>query len=274
MSLGDMLKMTEVEIICVGNELLIGKTLNTNENWLAKCATSLGMTVKRITTVDDDVNEIKIAITEALRRKPRFIVMTGGLGPTYDDKTLEGVGKALERRIIVNETALMMVKEKYESYYREGRLDRVELTPSRVKMASIPEGAEPLDNPVGTAPGVLLDANGCFLISLPGVPSEMKAIFQESVVPIMKRYAGETRFFETNLYVDGIVESALAPIIDRVIEENPYIYIKSHPKGEERKPNIEIHLSTISEDSEAKERLEKAKKQIIELISCEKGLRA
>jgi len=257
----------QMEIICIGTELLIGKTLNTSENWLAKRATSLGVTVKRITTVGDDVDEIRGAINEALQREPRFILITGGLGPTYDDKTLEGVAAALGRKVAVDERALVMVREKYEAYFREGRMEKVELTPARIKMAALPEGAEPLPNPVGTAPGVLVDVDGSYLIALPGVPSEMKAIFEESVAPMMVREAGEVAFSEKSIYVDGMMESALAPLIDQVMRENPYVYVKSHPKGEERKPHIEIHLSTTAENPQlAERRLEKAAGKIYELI--------
>ena len=111
----------DMEIICVGNELLIGKTLNTNAQWLSKHATTLGITVKRITVVADDINEIANAIREALKRKPQFVITTGGLGPTFDDKTLEGITKALNRKLEVNEKALKMVKEKYETYATEKR---------------------------------------------------------------------------------------------------------------------------------------------------------
>ncbi|MCJ7767212.1 molybdopterin-binding protein, partial [Candidatus Bathyarchaeota archaeon] len=79
-----------LEIVCVGNELLIGKTLNTNAHWLAKRATSLGVMVKRVTVILDEVDEVATVLREALNRKPRFIITTGGLGPTFDDKTLEG----------------------------------------------------------------------------------------------------------------------------------------------------------------------------------------
>ena len=165
----------QMEIICIGNELLIGKTLNTNENWLAKRATSLGIVVKRMSTVGDEIHEIAKVICEALKRKPRFLIMTGGLGPTYDDKTLEGVAESLNQRLVVSERAFQMVKKKYEAYFREGRMEKVELTPSRVKMATIPEKAKPILNPVGTAPGIKLDVNRSIIIVLPGVPSEMKA---------------------------------------------------------------------------------------------------
>ncbi|KON30159.1 hypothetical protein AC482_04540 [miscellaneous Crenarchaeota group-15 archaeon DG-45] len=256
-----------LEIICIGNELLIGKTLNTNENWLAKRATALGISVRRITTVGDEVDGIGEAVEETLRRRPRFILITGGLGPTHDDKTLEGVAEALGRKVAVNEVALEMVKGKYEDYFREGRMEKFKLTPARVKMAALPEGAEPLPNPVGTAPGVLLEVEGSYLIALPGVPSEMKAIFEGSVAPLILMEAGEMGFFEESIHVDGIMESALAPLIDEAMRENPYVYIKSHPKGEEGRSHIEIHLSTSAEDpQEAQRRLEKAAGTIHELI--------
>jgi len=261
----------QIEIICVGNELLIGKTLNTNAQWLARRVTSLGASVRRITVVGDDVDEIASAVREALGRKPRFIITTGGLGPTFDDKTLEGIAKALNRSLMLNDKALKMVKEKYEEYAKAGRMDSAELTPHRVKMAMLPEGAEPLPNPVGTAPGVRLDVNGAVIISLPGVPVEMETIFEESVVPLLKKETGDLMFFEASLHVDNIMESTLAPLIDLVMRDNPYVYIKSHPKGEERKPHIELHFSTTAKDSRvAKDRLGKAIMQLSELIK-EKG---
>lgn len=266
------MSLCQVEIICVGNELLIGKTLNTNAHWIAKRATLLGATVRRITVVGDDVNEIADAVNDAIRRKMRFIIMTGGLGPTFDDKTLEGIAKALNRDLKVNEKALNMVKEKYEAYLMEGRIERVELTQPRVKMATLPEGAEPLRNPLGTAPGVMVNVNGTFLIALPGVPKEMEAIFEESVVPMLKRESGGVTFFETSMYVDGIVESALAPLIDKVMRDNPYVYIKSHTRGEGEKPYIEIHLSTTTESSKtAKDYMGKAIIQLSELVKGEGG---
>jgi len=259
--------MDQMEIVCVGNELLIGKTLNTNAQWLAKRATSLGMAVKRITVVADDIKEIVKVIRETLRRRPRFIITTGGLGPTFDDKTLEGIAKALNRKLEINEKALEMVKEKYENYAHERRMEKIELTPARVKMATIPEKAEPIANPVGTAPAVRIDLEGTILMALPGVPSEMEAIFEETVAPLLRKETGQVTFSEKSIYADGIMESALAPLIDKVMHDNPYVYVKSHPRGEEKKPHLEIHLSTTARDNETgKQRLKKAIIQLSDLI--------
>jgi nicotinamide-nucleotide amidase len=263
--------VASIEIICVGNELLIGKTLNTNAHWLAKRVTSLGLSVHRIVVVGDDVNEISDVINEAIQRNPDFILTSGGLGPTFDDVTLEGLAKGLGRRLQKNGEALRMVREKYRKYVEEGRMKRVELTPPRVKMAKLPQGAEPLPNPVGTAPGVLVATEDLTIIALPGVPSEMKAIFDESALPILKKAAGDTIFFETSIEATGVMESELAPFIARVMHDNPYVYIKSHPKGEERIHRIEFHLSTTAKNTKvARKRVGKALLQLSE-TSVERG---
>ena len=186
-----------VEIICVGNELLIGKTLNTNAQWLTKRVTTLGLTTRRITVVSDNLNEISTAIQEAIQRKPRFLLTTGGLGPTFDDMTLEGLAQALGVKTEVNPQALKMITENYLRYARDGMLNAVELTPYRLKMAKLPKGSLPVRNPVGTAPAVTIEQEKVTMFVLPGVPSEMKGIFDESVAPLMKKAAHGVTFLRS-----------------------------------------------------------------------------
>lgn len=264
--------MVTAEIVSIGNEILIGKTLNTNAQWLAKRMTSIGLEIRRITTVGDDLEEISSIIREALKRKPRFIITTGGLGPTFDDKTLEGIAKALEIKLETNEEALKMVEAKYEQYVKEGSMERAELTPHRVKMATLPEGAKPLPNPVGTAPGVLIEVKDTVIIALPGVPQEMKAIFEESILPLLRKESKNLIFYEAELEVRGIVESEIAPLIDEVMHDNPYVYIKSHPRGGERVSKIILHFSTTaSESTTAQNRVGKAIVQLSEMIKKKGG---
>jgi len=263
--------MVTAEIVSIGNEILIGKTLNTNAQWLAKRMTSIGLEIRRITTVGDDLEEISSIIREALKRKPRFIITTGGLGPTFDDKTLEGIAKALEIKLKTNEEALKMVEAKYEQYVKEGLMERAELTPHRVKMATLPEGAKPLPNPVGTAPGVLIEVKDTVIIALPGVPQEMKAIFEESIL-LLRKESKNLIFYEAELEVRGIVESEIAPLIDEVMHDNPYVYIKSHPRGGERVSKIILHFSTTaSESTTAQNRVGKAIVQLSEMIKKKGG---
>lgn len=252
----------DLEIISIGNELLIGKILNTNAQWLSKQATLVGIIVKRITVVPDETKEIAAAIKETLKRKPSFIITTGGLGPTFDDKTLVGIAQALNRKLAVNKTALKMVKEKYEALAIENHPE-IELTQPRVKMATLPQNTQPISNPIGTAPGVRADIMKTILIALPGVPKEMEAIFGETVLPMLKQASGDMAFHQRGMYANDIMESSLAPLIDTVMHDNPGVYVKSHPRGRENKPNIEIHLSTRAGEAEKPE--EKLQKTIIEL---------
>jgi molybdenum cofactor synthesis domain-containing protein len=261
----------KVEIICIGNELLIGKTLNTNAQWLSRRITSLGGKVVRVTTVGDNVDEISFAVKEALERGPHFIVTVGGMGPTHDDKTLEGVAKAFGSPLKLNAEALKLVREKYLQIFK---CEKLELTRPRVKMAILPEGAKPVRNPVGTAPGIIIKRNSVTLVSLPGVPSEMQAIFDESIAELVKAKAGKVYFSEESMILSHILESELSPLIDKVMIDNPYVYVKSHPKGGEGKPEatIELHFSSTSEnEDEAKSRVIKAMAQMKSLLA-EEGL--
>ncbi len=262
----------DMEIMSVGNELLIGKIVNTNAQWLAKRATALGINVKRITVMPDSVDETATAIKETLRRNPQFFLITGGLGPTFDDKTLETIAKALGRGLAVNQEARQMVKQKYREYAAATGKLNTELTDAQAKMATLPEKAKPIPNPVGTAPGVQINLEGTIVIAMPGVPREMVAIFDETVAPLLRQASDGIFFFEASLFVDDIMESVLAPLIDRAMRDNPTVYIKSHPQGEENKPHIEIHLSTTASNEQlAMEHLQKTMTRLTELIKKNGG---
>ena len=234
-----------VEMLSIGNELLLGNTVNTNASWLASQVTSAGGTVTRITTVADKLNEIAGAVKEALRREPDFLITTGGIGPTFDDMSLQGVGRALGRRLKVDTDAVEMIRAHYRRRFNR---EFIRLTKPRLKMARIPSGATPIQNPVGTAPAVLLKVGRTRIFCLPGVPSEAKAIFRTSISDAIRVAAGGKTFTEKWLRVSGIMESVLAPIIDRTMRHWPGVYIKSHPRGVEAgvRPHIELHFSTFS----------------------------
>lgn len=238
------------EIISIGNELLIGKVVNTNASWLAYRLTKLGVAVKRITVIGDDLDEISSCVREVLSRKPSLIITTGGLGPTYDDKTLEGLAIALGKKLAINPEALEMVRRKYESMGED-------LTEARIKMARMPEGAEPLPNPIGTAPAVKVYYGSTTIYALPGVPREMEAIFEEKISKEISLFSG-FKVAEHSLCIVGVMESALAPLISRVKEQYPEVYVKSHPKGTEGKPLIHVYLNAFNEDEAV------AKKTVLE----------
>jgi nicotinamide-nucleotide amidase len=264
----------DVEILCIGNELLIGKIKDTNAHYLAKQATQLGANVKRVTVIQDIVEEIAKAVNEAIARKPQFIITTGGLGPTFDDKTLQGIAKALNRKLEVNPKALETVKQKCLEYAKKrGFPTEIELTPPRVKMATLPERTVVVNNPIGTAPGVRVDFEGTVLFSLPGVPIETEAIFNETIAPLIKQAVGSSIFCERSIFVDNIMESRLSPLIDKVMSENEGVYVKSHPMRTENKPHVELHLTLIADQElNPAKKLVKAARQLGVLVEANGGV--
>jgi len=250
----------KAEIISIGNELLIGKTVNTNASWLALRLTHLGVDVRRILVIGDSVEEISSCLEESLERDLEVIVTTGGLGPTYDDMTLEGVAMAARVPLEENREALQMIRE---SYKRIG----LELTPARIKMSRMPRGANPLRNPVGTAPGCGLRFERTLIVSLPGVPKEMQAIFDESVAPMMAQISKGRVFGEKAFKASGMPESGLAPLLDEVRAHHPSVYFKSHPQRSEGEPTIEFHLtSTGSDPSTVQDALKRAAAELEEIL--------
>jgi nicotinamide-nucleotide amidase len=110
----------KVEILCIGKELLMGKMLDVNAHYLAKRVTTLGLEVDRIIVVTDNIDIIAAAVQEAMQHKPRFVITTGGLGPTYDDKTVEGIAKGTGRQLELNDDALKTIAQKFREQ-KEGR---------------------------------------------------------------------------------------------------------------------------------------------------------
>ena len=263
----------DIEIICIGNELLIGKIQNTNAHWLATKATHLGANVKRITVIQDNIPEIAATINEAKTRNPHFIITTGGLGPTFDDMTLQGVAAALNRPLEINPVALDLVKVRTIQYLKKrGLPTEVEMTPPRVKMARFPKDTSPVTNPVGSAPGLRADMEGTLLFVLPGVPIEMEAIFTETIAPLIAEMAGQSVFCQRSLFVKDIFESHLAPLIDKVMKDNIGVYIKSHPIRSENKPHLELHFTICSDQkNNPSEKLGRAAKEITTLIESSGG---
>ena len=237
-----------VEIINTGNELLDGRIPNSNGQWMAKRCAARGVPVRRITMVGDRLDDLRDAIREALARGPALLLLTGGLGPTPDDITARALAEALEKQLVLSREALEMLREFYGG----------ELTPAREKMAWLPEGARPLRNPVGAAPGILIEHGITKIVALPGVPKEMEAMFEEHVEPILAELAGGLSRFEARFLIYGVRESDIADFLGRLAEENPDVYVKTHPRIEDGRTYLELYVATVAPSGkEAKKRMEK-----------------
>ncbi len=220
-----------VEIIVVGRELLRGRTQEAIAGFLAGWLSQRGAIVHRITTVDDHDRAITEAVTEAIERGARLVITTGGLGPTSDDRTLGAVADALRLPLAIHPHAKEMVESAYRRLAQERRVSRPGLTPAREKMCSIPVGGEPLPNEAGTAPGVIVrKPGGVIVVCLPGVPEEARGVFLaaiERLRDVAPRGAVARREVET----PTADESSLRSILDRLTEEFPQVWVKSHAPG-------------------------------------------
>ncbi len=249
-------------IIAIGNELLFGIVQDTNTHWLCAQITGLGGRVKRCAIVPDDCQAICEEIKQALTSSTDLIITTGGLGPTADDMTLEALAQALGVPVVENPEAVEMVASRYRELADAKRVDSFELTESRRKMAYLPEGAVPLANHVGTAPGVLIKHDKTLIVALPGVPSEMKDIFQNALQPHLKEIFGKAYYAEKTLIVDLNDESRIAPLLRELQNAWPEVYIKSRPKGFDEGMKILITLAMSGEQAVVETTLKRLLKEL------------
>ena len=257
------------EILTIGNELLLGIVQDTNTHWLCKRITGLGGRVRRAALLPDDLEAIGAELLQALNREPDLIVTTGGLGPTQDDQTLEAIARALGLPLEEHPEALKIVARRYRELYEQGRVDTPELTESRRKMARLPQGATPLDNHVGTAPGALIQHNKSTIVALPGVPSEMQDIWENALQPYLTRIFGKGFYLERTLVVEINDESRLAPILREYQSAWPQVYIKSRPKGFAEGLKILITLAMSGERPLVEQTIERLTQELTERLKRE-----
>ena len=248
-----MSEQARAEIIAIGSELLLGDVQDTNTNWLCKRITGIGGQVTRAALVRDEHEAIVAEIRSALDRAPDLIITTGGLGPTGDDITMQAVAEATARPIELHAQALTMVKARYQDLVRKGYLKDATFTDARKKMAYLPQGATAVRNPVGTAPAAVLEIGGSILVSLPGVPEELMGIFEETLQPTLQRIFGESYYEEQSIIALCGDESSLAPVLAKVVEAHPEVYIKSRARRYGAEVRILITFSLAGEGREGVE---------------------
>lgn len=219
--------MLQVEILAIGNEILLGDVQDTNSHYLCRLFTGRGARIQRVTQLRDEVEVIAHEVRTALQREPGLLVTTGGLGPTDDDLTLRAVAEGLGRPLLEHAQAIALLERRYQDLAEQGWLGDTRLTPPRRKMARLPNGAEPVPNPVGTAPAVVLREGSSMLVCLPGVPEEMRAIVEGPLAGLLEGLLGPGAYAEWSV-VAHAGEAMLAPYLREVTAAHPRVYIKSH----------------------------------------------
>lgn len=229
--------MAIAEIISIGSELLLGVIQDTNTSFIARTLNASGIDIYHASMIGDNEERIAREIQVALKRAD-IIITTGGLGPTIDDPTRNAVALAFNRNSEFRSELWEQIQERFKAYGRKP-------SENNKRQAYIPEGAIAITNPVGTAPAFWIEENGKMVFSLPGVPSEMKTLLLNDVMPIIKnRYAVDEIFKIRTIRTAGIGES----VVDELVAEfekmsNPTVGLAAHPG------QVDIRITVKAKDS-------------------------
>ena len=245
------MKIKNAEIICVGTELLLGEVINTNVAYLGRALARLGISVYHTSVVGDNSDRLSIAIKDALEHAD-LLILTGGLGPTYDDLTKETVASALGLPMVRDEKIL----SELEGYFTSIGLPMPE---NNAKQADIPEGAIALPNKSGTAPGIFIEHNGHVVVLLPGPPAELHPMFDESVFPRLREMSDKI-LVSHNIHIMGMGESAIEEVLFDLMKNsaNPTLA----PYAKESEVRLRVSALACSEEEGEKmcaEMIEKVK---------------
>jgi len=231
----------EVEILSIGTELLLGNIVNTNSRWIAEQLSALGLNHFRQTTIGDNSERLSRLIIEISKRS-NLLITTGGLGPTPDDITTESIAKAFDQPLIAREPIWEEIKNKLgnKKLYTENL--------SLKKQCCFPKDAQIINNPKGTAPGMIWQPKENFtILTFPGVPDEMKTMWEESACNFIKRnFSDGTIFFSNTLKLTGIGEATVTEKIKNLLYlQNPTI--APYASLEEVKLRITTKAKNVSE---------------------------
>lgn len=213
---------TKAEIISIGNELLSGLTVNTNASWMAQKFKSIGLEVQWITTISDRASEIENALSVASKRAD-VIAITGGLGPTPDDVTKATICKFFNTKLKLHRETLEYVKKIFEGRH-------LKMPEINIGQAMVPELATPLQNPLGTAPGLQFEIKDKLYFFMPGVPHEMKKLIEMYILKKIKQKYNLPEIKSYLLRTTGIAESRLFEMLLPILEKHKEIPVAFLPK--------------------------------------------
>jgi len=234
--------MMRAELISVGSELVSGHTTDTNSPYIARKLAEIGIQVSRKAAVVDEESEIISALRDALQRAD-LVVLTGGLGPTADDLTAQAVARALGEQLELNAEAEAAIRERL-------RQRGIALRDIHLRMARMPSGSALLRNTAGTAPGFIYEKDGKVAACLPGVPSEMRAMTDGVLLPILAEKAGGAAIRSRVLRFAGIFESALQEKLGELAFGNEKVSVAFLPEA----PEVHIRLTASASGAEEAER--------------------
>ena len=226
------------EIVSVGTEMLLGMIVDTNAQWLTQRLADIGVDIFWISQVGDNLERVVDVFSRGLSRS-EVVIVTGGLGPTEDDLTREAIAATFGEEMKVDP---QLERELRDLFARRGR----QMPERNVKQATLIPSAIALRNPIGTAPGWWAERDGHIILAMPGVPAEMRLMWEEQVRPRLKERSGAGVLVSTFLKALGLGESAVEELLgDLIHSTNPTVATYAKPDG------VQIRVSAKAEDDDA-----------------------
>lgn len=248
----------QAEIITIGDEILIGQTIDTNSAWMGKHLNEIGIKVAQITSIQDERDAIILALEKAEKSDSQLVLMTGGLGPTKDDITKHVLCDYFGTRLVRNQ----LVLERIQAFFKARGREMLEVNNQQ---ADLPESCTVLLNDMGTASGMWFERNDTIFVSMPGVPYEMKHLMTERVLPQIREQFQLPAIYHRTIMTEGIGESFLAEIIkdweDSLVQEDVKIAYLPSPGM------VRVRLTAEGQDlSHIKEKVDHKAEELKNLV--------
>jgi nicotinamide-nucleotide amidase len=250
------LSQVRVEVVTIGDELLDGSIVDTNSALIAQKLLGLGLEVWRMTSIGDEPHAIRSALQEVAGRS-RVALVTGGLGPTEDDRTAQAAAEAFGCPLFLHQPSLDRIRELFQS-------SGLEMTPNNERQAWVPGGSEVIPNPMGTAPGFALERGQCLLVFLPGVPRELERMLEETVLSMVaRRLEPQGSVVSRTLKVFGLTEAKMGQMVAGALDGIPQASLASLP----RYPENRLKVTARSADPrQALQALDEAERRLRERV--------
>lgn len=247
--------MTNVELLTIGDELLIGQVVNTNASWMGQELNKAGFIIKQVTSISDNESAILQTLNEA-RKRAQVILITGGLGPTKDDITKYTLCKYFNTKLVFNEDAYKNLERIFKARGRE-------ITPTNKGQAEVPENCIVLQNKNGTAPGMWFEEGDNVIVSMPGVPFEMKAMMENDVIPRLQKKYASTQIIHKTILTQGVGESFLSDMItaweDALPANMKLAYLPSPGM-------VRLRLTAVGDDNDLLQKTDEQVNALLQLI--------
>ncbi len=228
------------QVICIGNEILLGHIKNTNASYISKNLSDVGIKTTRQLSISDDPEDIICSIKKSLMDSD-VVVLSGGLGPTVDDLTLECISRALNKRLILRKEVANHIKRHFAKR-------KLNMPANNLRQAFIPEGARYILNNIGSAPGLIIPLQQKVLIALPGVPFELYPMFKKTILPyLIKRFRPDRIIKSRVIKITGLPESKVNEKIEDILKISGSVQMGIYPHPEE----ITVKI-TVTEKSRKK----------------------